>query len=196
MTTDPFERNRILSEAEDKRVRAAEASVSDAEVERMKKVLTRLPLLDSERHLVSQAAWQICFAIELARQEIAERPELLPEWRARTRPDARKPLAAAVTEAAADWFWILARKAVTRVSKNVDGKHGLQETGEFARFLGEVFNVLGIQASTAGQVKSWKNEFDAAEVKNWIHPADMSKFLSSPDELQKLLRKLDLNEPE
>ena len=138
----------------------------------VKEVLTRLPLLDFERHLVSQAARKICFEIELARQEMAERPELLSERRARIRPDARKPLAGVATDAAADWFWILTGKAVTRVSKGMDGKRGLQETGEFAKFLREVFDAFGIEASTAAQVKMWKTRVDPADVKKWIHPDD------------------------
>jgi hypothetical protein len=140
---EPFETTPELEEAADKRRKAAGAQIKDADVERVKEVLMRLPLLESERHLLSQAAWKICFAVELARQETDERPELLPEWRAETRPDARKPFAAAATNEAADWFWILTGKPVTRVSKKVDGLCGLQETGEFASFLAQLFNVLG-----------------------------------------------------
>jgi hypothetical protein len=188
---EPFETTPELDEAEEKRRNAAKAQIKDADVELVKEVLTRLPLRDSERHLVGQAARKICFALELARQEIAEKPELLPEWRAQTRPDARKPWAAAVTEVAADWFFILTGKAVTRVSKKVDRLDGLQETGEFASFLAEVFGVLGIQASMAGQAKTWKSRYPSAETKEWIHPADLRTFLSSPEELQKLLHQLD-----
>jgi len=98
---EPFETTPELAEATEKRRKAAQAQIKDADVERLKEVLTCLPPLDSERHLVGQAARKICFALELARQEIAEKPELLP---AQIRPDTRKPLATAVTEEAADWF--------------------------------------------------------------------------------------------
>ena len=177
MTSDPFERNRVLGEAEDRRVEAAKASISEADVECMKKVLMQLPLLKSGRHGISNAAWKICFSVELARQEIAERKDLLPEWRANIRPDARKPLAGVATDAAAEWYWTLTGKPVTRVSKNVECKYGLQETGEFAKFLGEVFTVLGIRASTAAQVKMWKDRLNPAEHKNLIHPDDLIRIL-------------------
>jgi hypothetical protein len=94
MTGDPFERNRILSEAHDKRAKAAEATIRGADIERLTKVLAHLPLLDAQRYNLGNAAWRICFTIELARQEAAESHELLPS-RATIRPDARKPLAAA-----------------------------------------------------------------------------------------------------
>ena len=37
MTDDPFERTRILEEAEDERVKAAKAQIKDADVERCKR---------------------------------------------------------------------------------------------------------------------------------------------------------------
>jgi len=194
MTSDPFETNRILTEAEDKRVQRAKPSISDSDVERMIRVLMRLPLLDSGRREVSNAAWKICFEVELARQEIAERSELLPEWRTHIGRDSRKPLARAAVNATADWYWILTGKPVTRVSKNVDGKHGLQETSDLAKFLGEVFDVFSIKASPAGQIKTWKNKADAAELKERIHPDDLTRILASPDELGKLLQELSSSE--
>jgi hypothetical protein len=185
MTSDPFELNRILQEAEDKRVCAAKASISDADVGQIKRLLAGLPLLESQRDILDQAAWKICFQVELARQELAENRELLPEWRANIRLDARKPLAGVITDDVAHWFWTLTGKAVTRVSKGVDGKFGLQETGEFAKFLGEVFEAFGIQASTAAQVKMWKDRVDPADLKKQIHPDDFCRII------QELTRELD-----
>ena len=189
MTLDPFETNRLLTEAEDKRGEAARARIRDNDVERVKDMLMRLPLLKSGQHQISDAAWKICFAIELAREELVEQQELLPEWRANIRRDARKPIAGAATDAFADWYWTLTGKAVTRVSKDVDGRLGLQETGEFAKFLGEVFEVFGIQASTAGQVKTWKNRVDPAELKQQVHPDDFARII------QAMTRELESGDP-
>jgi len=54
-----------------------------------------------------------------------------------------------------------------------------------------VFGVFGIQASMAGQAKTWKNRYPSTETKEWLHPADLRTSLSSPEELQKLLHQLD-----
>ena len=61
---EPFETTPELDKAEERRINAAEAQIKDADVELVKEVLTRLPLRDSERHLVGQAARKICFALE------------------------------------------------------------------------------------------------------------------------------------
>jgi hypothetical protein len=87
------------------------------------------------------------------------------------------------TEGAADWYWILTGKAVTRL-KGVNGKHGLQETGDFAKFLGQVFDVFGIHASTAAQVKMWNDRVDSADLKERIHPDDLWEALNSPEALE------------
>jgi hypothetical protein len=71
---EPFETTPQLEAAEDKRRKAAEDQIKDADVERVKEVLTRLPLRGSERHLVGQAARKICFALELARRKQWDEP--------------------------------------------------------------------------------------------------------------------------
>ena len=185
---ESFEPTPELAEAAEKRINAAHNQIKDADMERLKEVLAHLPLLDAQQHLVSQAAWKICSAFELAKQEIGEESILLFP---RTSPEPRKPLATAVTEEAANWFFILTGKTVARVSKQIDRLEGLQETGEFASFLAKVFGIFGIQASAAGQTKTWKNRYPSAETKEWIHPADMATLLSSPEEFQKLLDGLD-----
>jgi hypothetical protein len=65
----------------------------------------------------------------------------------------RKPAALIVTFLAADMYKNVTGKAVRRTSKVVEDKWGQQETGEFARFLAEIFEILRIKAKAAGQVK-------------------------------------------
>jgi hypothetical protein len=72
----------------------------------------------------------------------------------------RKPRAWITTQISAEAYEVLTGLPVTRVSKKVAYKKGKQETGRFAEFLGEVFGILGIKASPAGQVallkRLWK----------------------------------------
>lgn len=64
----------------------------------------------------------------------------------------RKPLAGVTTSVTAAAYEALTGLEWTRVSKKVKGQRGLKETGQFAKVLGEVFAILDIKASAAGQV--------------------------------------------
>jgi hypothetical protein len=72
---------------------------------------------------------------------------------AATIQNSRKPLAYVVTAWVVKYFMLVVENAPTRVSKPVPGKGGLQETGEFAKFLDEIFAIFNIKASGAGQAK-------------------------------------------
>lgn len=65
----------------------------------------------------------------------------------------RKPEAFIITHTAGDVYVHITGNAVRRRSKAIAGMLGLQEDGDFAHFLTEVFTVLGIKARAAGQVK-------------------------------------------
>jgi hypothetical protein len=79
----------------------------------------------------------------------------------------RKPVAAEITEAVAEAFRY-AGLPVTRVSKVVEGKKGLQEVGEFARCLEAVFRVLEVDASPAGQVRLLKKRVVKKEPRRFL----------------------------
>ena len=49
--------------------------------------------------------------------------------------------------------------------KRVEGRRGVQETGEFVVFLAEVFRILDIKASAAGQFRAMKQELVRALLK-------------------------------
>ena len=60
---------------------------------------------------------------------------------------------------------LLTGRAPTRITKRVEGRKGVQETGEFAEFLAEVFGILGIKASAAGQDSRCSGD----EAGRWMH---------------------------
>jgi hypothetical protein len=76
--------------------------------------------------------------------------------RNRSKCTLRKPIAAEVTDAVVGAYRFVTRLPVTRVSKVVEGKRGLQEVGQFAQLLEAVFRALDVHASPAGQVKLLK----------------------------------------
>lgn len=65
----------------------------------------------------------------------------------------RKPVVWTVTVLAAVAYKLTTGKPVTRISKYVSGANGKQEAGAFAKFLAEVFDIVGIKASAAGQAR-------------------------------------------
>ena len=100
----------------------------------------------------------ICADIEQARQEAAARPAV--DWATSLiKRHHRKPVAAVATEAAVLLYEIYTGELVTRVQKPAKGGHlEWQEAGGFACFLKGVFEVFGIRASAAAQVKLWKQK--------------------------------------
>lgn len=82
----------------------------------------------------------------------------------------RKPVAAVATLMSAVAYPMLTGLPVTRVSLEKKGERGQQEGGQFARFLAEVFQILGINASPSGQVRLLKKENREAETRNQLRP--------------------------
>jgi hypothetical protein len=126
--------------------------------ERVKAVLARLPLSQNLvppiEFCIDFAASILCALIETAREEEVNRDDSLSSLIERR---DRKPVAAVTTIVAAAVFQVLTDEGVTRVSKTQQEKRGQQETGRFAQFLKELFAVLQINASAAGQVKLFKS---------------------------------------
>ena len=65
----------------------------------------------------------------------------------------RRPEVWTVTRLAGTAYTVTTGKQVTRVSKYVSGAKGKQEACAFARFLAEVFEIVGIKASAASQAR-------------------------------------------
>jgi hypothetical protein len=66
----------------------------------------------------------------------------------------RRPESRMVALIAGTAYMTATGKPVTRISKRVAGKNGKQEAGPFADFLAEIFKIVGIKASAAGQVRT------------------------------------------
>lgn len=105
--------------------------------------------------LVMSCANGMCLDVEIAKLELVEHD--VGYSRAVIIEGTRKPLAAVITASAADAYETLTGKPVTRISKMVKGKGGLQEAGEFAKVLDELFGVFDVNASGAAQVKLWQS---------------------------------------
>ena len=74
------------------------------------------------------------------------------------KPKMYKPAAGVTTIICFAAWQLLTGRAPTRVTKRVEGLHGMKEAGGFAAFLTEVFNVLGIKASAAGQIRAMQRQ--------------------------------------
>ena len=75
-----------------------------------------------------------------------------------TSPGMYKPRAWVTTCMCFVGWHAMTGRVPTRVTKRVEGRRGVQETGEFVAFLAEVFRILGIKASAAGQFRAMKRE--------------------------------------
>jgi hypothetical protein len=75
-----------------------------------------------------------------------------------TSPNMYKPRAWVTTFVCFVGWYAMTGRVPTRVTKRVEGRLGVQEAGEFVVFLAEVFRILGIKASAAGQFRAMKQE--------------------------------------
>jgi hypothetical protein len=129
-------------------------SIKKDDVDRIKKVLAQLPMPRRSRANLDNAARHICFAVELARLAVNE-PDICPNPEAPAIPRS-KPLAGLVTAMLAPDFVELTEKPPSRTSKLLRGSNRLEETGAFAKFLDEIFDVFNVKASGAGQARLYQ----------------------------------------
>ena len=73
---------------------------------------------------------------------------------------------------------LLTGRPPTRIQKRVEGRMGLQECGEFAAFLAEVFDILGIKARAAGQIRTMQQEMRGSP--DFIGPLKIPPDLMGP----------------
>jgi hypothetical protein len=126
---------------------------AENERERLREAMLRLPNATADR--VDKMLYIFCGAMSAFRHPdsyFGDEADYL-----------RKPDAFCVTTIAATSFAFVTNGPVRRTSKFVEGKFGKQETGAFARFLTEVFGIIGIKASAAGQVKTFNSTLNTPE---------------------------------
>ena len=121
--------------------------IKEAQRKRLVAAVARLPVLEDRVCAVDLCATMIYWMTEYQRYPRG--------WRTQSR---RKPVAAKASIASAAAYEVLTGLPVTRVSWQQKGKTVQQEHGKFASFLGEVFQILGIEASPAGQVRLLKDQ--------------------------------------
>jgi hypothetical protein len=137
----------------------AEVSIDEGLRERLRAALARLPISEAMQGCtdipLDVAACFIWSFTYRAREELAHREDLWWEL-ASIKEHHRKPVAAVTTCVVAGAFEMLTGLPVTRVSKVTKEMLGQQETGQFAQLLDEVFRILEIDASPAGQIRMFK----------------------------------------
>ena len=116
----------------------------------IQEALRRLPTNLDDPNLM---AWGIAWGIYEA---AVDDRSLLNE--VTTSPNMYKPRAWVTTFVCFVGWYAMTGRVPTRVTKRVEGRLGVQEAGEFVVFLAEVFRILGIKASAAGQFRAMKRE--------------------------------------
>jgi hypothetical protein len=152
--------------------------VSPDERDRLRAAITRLPEWPNQSHaeLVEVMLAWLCDQLDGLGREPSFQPQPLirnhplckivfdPSTAALSRKQPRKLEANLLTLLAARVYCGVTGEPPRRTSKYIRDRGCEQETGTFARFLTEIFDILQIKASAAGQVRKLAAELPADSI--------------------------------